>query len=332
MIQLENPTSKESRSFERRARIGRHPDNSLVLPSPTVSSTHAQIEWRQNGYYLRDLGSVNGTFVGDEPTEGWTRLEVGADIRFGPENSWKIIEVSRPPTARSGGTGMRLVGLDGTHIPIPDDRLSIGCGADVDVQLPNEPDGLRATLFFDEDEVWIQAREGGEVAVRGQKLQGGELAQLEPGVRFSVGAQTWTLELDELTTFEATVQAGLPPRSYGTVHLRLTQAGDYGQIFIRSGMLEVEFTEQELRFALLWVLAEQLRSGGDVSGWVDDEDLRVGIWGRRVASEQATSTLAKLIHDTRTMFIKAGIEGLFIEKKRGRTRLRLGPDQVELIR
>ena len=121
MIQLETATSRESRSFERRARIGRHRDNSLVLASPTVSSTHAQIEWRQNGYYLRDLGSVNGTFV-------------------------------------------------------------------------------------------------------------------------------------------------------------------------------------------------------------------VGIWGRRVASEQATSTLAKLIHDTRTMFIKAGIEGLFIEKKRGRTRRRLGPDQVELVR
>lgn len=47
-----------------RTRIGRAGENDIVLPDPSVSRFHAEIERLPEGYVLRDLGSTNGTSVG----------------------------------------------------------------------------------------------------------------------------------------------------------------------------------------------------------------------------------------------------------------------------
>jgi pSer/pThr/pTyr-binding forkhead associated (FHA) protein len=46
-------------------RIGTAPDNELVLNDDTVSRLHAEILKTKDGYLIRDLGSTNGTFVGN---------------------------------------------------------------------------------------------------------------------------------------------------------------------------------------------------------------------------------------------------------------------------
>jgi EAL domain-containing protein (putative c-di-GMP-specific phosphodiesterase class I) len=43
--------------------IGRNPDASLCIPSPTVSREHAELSVVDRGLLLRDLGSTNGTYV-----------------------------------------------------------------------------------------------------------------------------------------------------------------------------------------------------------------------------------------------------------------------------
>ena len=43
--------------------VGRKPDASLSIPSPTVSREHAELTVVDRGMLLRDLGSTNGTFV-----------------------------------------------------------------------------------------------------------------------------------------------------------------------------------------------------------------------------------------------------------------------------
>jgi|GEM_PF-1914542 len=43
--------------------IGRHASCEIVLPDHTVSRTHAKIIQREDGYYLEDLGSRNGTYL-----------------------------------------------------------------------------------------------------------------------------------------------------------------------------------------------------------------------------------------------------------------------------
>ncbi|MGA9771858.1 MAG: FHA domain-containing protein [Blastocatellia bacterium] len=49
-------------------RIGRAPDNAVVLDSPGVSRYHASLEYNQNGQpVLTDLGSKNGTYINGKP-------------------------------------------------------------------------------------------------------------------------------------------------------------------------------------------------------------------------------------------------------------------------
>ncbi len=43
--------------------IGRTPENDLQIPLDDVSRQHARIFYRNEEYYIEDLGSTNGTFV-----------------------------------------------------------------------------------------------------------------------------------------------------------------------------------------------------------------------------------------------------------------------------
>lgn len=45
--------------------LGRGPDNSFPIEHPSVSSTHCQVTITDAGVRVKDLGSVNGTFVDD---------------------------------------------------------------------------------------------------------------------------------------------------------------------------------------------------------------------------------------------------------------------------
>jgi ABC-type multidrug transport system ATPase subunit/pSer/pThr/pTyr-binding forkhead associated (FHA) protein len=69
---------------EARLQIGRHPSNDLVLDSPAVSGFHAEIERVGQRYRIRDLRSLNGTFVNDQPVfdEVWGKPQ--DTIRIGP--------------------------------------------------------------------------------------------------------------------------------------------------------------------------------------------------------------------------------------------------------
>jgi Ca-activated chloride channel homolog len=66
-------------------RIGRAPQNEIVLPAKNVSRFHCQIK-RQNGQLiLEDLGSTNGTFINDEQIKQPYALSVGDIVRVGHE-------------------------------------------------------------------------------------------------------------------------------------------------------------------------------------------------------------------------------------------------------
>ena len=63
--------------------VGRDPSNDVVLPSPTVSRFHAQIERVGQRYRVTDLRSSNGSFVNDERIEKETWLKPMDTIRIG---------------------------------------------------------------------------------------------------------------------------------------------------------------------------------------------------------------------------------------------------------
>ena len=63
--------------------IGRANDSTLVLTDDYASTRHARISETNGVWYLEDLGSTNGTYVGHTKVTGPVPLEAGVVIRIG---------------------------------------------------------------------------------------------------------------------------------------------------------------------------------------------------------------------------------------------------------
>jgi len=63
--------------------LGRHPSNTIQLLDKIVSKEHCIIERRGQSLVLRDLGSLNGTYVNGERVNGERELKHGDDIALG---------------------------------------------------------------------------------------------------------------------------------------------------------------------------------------------------------------------------------------------------------
>jgi pSer/pThr/pTyr-binding forkhead associated (FHA) protein len=65
------------------ANIGRADYNDLVIPDPSVSTSHAKLQRREGVWVLVDLESTNGSFVDGERVKGDAPLAPGATVRLG---------------------------------------------------------------------------------------------------------------------------------------------------------------------------------------------------------------------------------------------------------
>jgi pSer/pThr/pTyr-binding forkhead associated (FHA) protein len=54
------------RAGDNGVRMGRSPDNDVILRDPATSGHHARLERRGEQFWVVDLGSTNGTFVNGE--------------------------------------------------------------------------------------------------------------------------------------------------------------------------------------------------------------------------------------------------------------------------
>lgn len=63
--------------------IGRKEGNSIVMADQHVSGKHAQILVRNNGLFLEDLNSTNGTYLNGRKLKGRAKLSNKDEIRIG---------------------------------------------------------------------------------------------------------------------------------------------------------------------------------------------------------------------------------------------------------
>lgn len=63
--------------------IGRDPSCTLVLDDTYASTRHARIYPEAGTWYVEDLGSTNGTFIGSQQLFGSAPLPVGTPVRIG---------------------------------------------------------------------------------------------------------------------------------------------------------------------------------------------------------------------------------------------------------
>ncbi len=64
--------------------IGRHPASGIFLDDVTVSRRHAEVSRNDDGSYgVRDVGSLNGTYLNRERIEGAAALHNGDELQIG---------------------------------------------------------------------------------------------------------------------------------------------------------------------------------------------------------------------------------------------------------
>jgi DNA-binding winged helix-turn-helix (wHTH) protein len=81
--------------------VGRDLSVELRIDNPGVSRRHARLRLSDAGLTIEDLGSKNGTFVGDSPVSAVTPIADGAQLRFG--STVVVFRVTADPTQTEVG-------------------------------------------------------------------------------------------------------------------------------------------------------------------------------------------------------------------------------------
>lgn len=63
--------------------IGRAPDSTLVLDDDYASTRHARISLQNTRWVVEDLGSTNGTYLGQRKLDGPVQMDLGVPLRIG---------------------------------------------------------------------------------------------------------------------------------------------------------------------------------------------------------------------------------------------------------
>lgn len=109
-------------SLGARTTIGRSRACTLRIDAPRASGEHAAMVWTADGWRLRDLGSSNGTWIGDTRLIAGAETPVaeGAALAFGDtDDRWVLVD-ARPPTpfARTAD-GAETVDAEGGVLGLP---------------------------------------------------------------------------------------------------------------------------------------------------------------------------------------------------------------------
>lgn len=296
--------------------VGRSPDNDLVLADARVSGHHLVIHWDEGRLIVRDLGSRNHTFLNETQISGPTVVSDGDILRLGSSVTLRVRVVST--AAEAWPTRPRVLLTDittGLAYPLTRDRFRIGARPDADLRLPQGA-GLVATIAInDAGEVWVGTDD--------------EEYPVSIGQPFEVGGHRFILR-DDRSKDNSTVNESQFTRTSYPYRLRVQLHGLTGpEAHLedpRSGAIHV--IRAENRVVLLYVLGQaalkdrQKGAHDGDRGWCADEEAMMGIWGKRWESMGANNYQVLLCR-LRKELNDAGLDGWFIEKRRGYTRLAL---------
>jgi hypothetical protein len=112
--------------------IGRSGDRSLRLRDAVASSEHAIVRWLSEGFYVRDKGSRNGTWLNSVRLAGSEdrRLMVGDRLRFGSHREqWECVDVAPPAGTTVGVTSLvKWPMSQATLVIVPPSSIALAVG------------------------------------------------------------------------------------------------------------------------------------------------------------------------------------------------------------
>jgi hypothetical protein len=296
----------------RAVRIGRAPDNDLVIANPEVSGYHAVLDWDGAVLRVHDLGSTNGTFLEGGRVDEPTPVPHSARVRLGTSVELDVqVTLESAPAPPAAWVWHRDTGRCHALHPEPQDLSSLlGAG-----ELEEGP--------------WtIRLGDGGA------QLEGPDGALALPvGEPVVVGGAHLQI-VDRGGAMGDTAAAGADP--FWRIRVAVDgRAGPTAEVLAPGARSRGEIRAAN-RVVVLHLLAERaLADAADGAaeadhGWVDDEVLMRGVWGRQW-SAKGPAAFQVLVHRLRKDLARLGLAGGVVQKRAGNTRLRPGLVEVTLV-
>ncbi|MEM1415729.1 MAG: FHA domain-containing protein [Myxococcota bacterium] len=168
------------RTIGTRFLIGRSQGCTLQLIDEHVSAEHASVYFRDSRWWVRDLGSTNGTFLDGRLLERGkvTQLTLGAELAFGGASDaprWRLVDDARPaPRAR----------------PLVNAEPASDAAPDVDMVTGSED-----LLVLPDDEIPLVIVTGLDGAWVAERSADGETFDVDDHDEIDVEGVRWVLEL-----------------------------------------------------------------------------------------------------------------------------------------
>jgi hypothetical protein len=292
--------------------VGRGAQNDIVLTDDAVSTRHLRVWAEPDGVRIEDLGSRNGTWLDGARITGVVTLPPGREVRIGATARLRAREA-----AEGDGAVPRLLDMElGLFHAFSSDRLTIGDVPGAHVHLPGAGSGV--TLLVQPD---------------GQILLGGaeDLVEIEVDRPFTVAGRRFCLRHappEPGVTRDLLLPHELPPARYPyEVEARLDGVLGPEATFRdpRSGAIHRFVATNPALLVYLLARRTMADAASGVAeadrGWLADDELGVGIWGRSEAARQV-SHLNVLVWRVRKELQAAGFDAWCLEKRRRYLRLR----------
>ena len=284
-----------------RCLVGRSRTCDLILTARDVSGEHAALHWCATHWEIRDLGSRNGTFVGDARLApgGRAPLAPGARLCFGRESPpWLLVDAAPPrPFAVDLTCGERRF-ADSGYLLLP---------------TANEP---RAAVHAGRGGAW-------QIDVDGVTHPVDDRAVVDVG-------GPWRLHLPAAA--EGTWEHGADHLLVAQLRLVFAYSRDeeYIELVAWAGARRIDLQARVTHYPLLLLarrrLADQRAGHADPDqGWLRQDDLLAML-------KMKEDHLGVYIHRARAQLARAGVAdpAALVERRPGTRMLRLGVGAIEL--
>ena len=293
-------SSETGRSYTLGARavVGRSEVCAIALTDPLSSGEHAVLYWQDDGWWVRDLGSRNGTWVEDHRLgPGEPRpLRTGATVSSGPAAAPGRLGEGGPPAAPAErvGDGAWRTGLHGT-LALPDDE---------------DPE---VVVYADADGRWVA-----ETADRVVGVRDGQVLVVE--------GQAWRLGLP--SGLAGTQEPGAPPAAEPALRFRVSRDEEHVALTVEMPDRAVDMPDRVFNYALLTLARARAEDAGlpaSEQGWRYVDDVCAALRLER-------RTFNVYVHRARRAFGEAGIEesATLVERRQQADQLRLGIARIDI--
>jgi hypothetical protein len=282
--------------------VGRSRGCDLVLTTRDVSSEHAVLNWCGTHWELRDLGSRNGTHIGEQRLAAGTRapLAAGARLQFGRESPpWVLVDAGGPRAMAVALVGGERCFAEGGYLVLPGaDEPMLAVYQESDGGWRLELDGATRTI---EDREVVEAR------------------------------GPWRVHLPATTSGTWEAGADLVVAARLRLCFSFSRDEEYIELVAWADTRRIDLQARVHHYPLLVLARRRLadqRAGVPAAeqGWLRQDDLLTML---RMKEDH----LGVYIHRARAQFGKAGVAdaAALVERRPGTRMLRIGVAAIELV-